>query len=69
MLCLKCLHFFKNIKLLNWGCHQDEVFGHQMIECLERKPNYSDLYLIHFPISLDYVPIDQKYPPEWLNLN
>jgi len=26
---------------------------------------YVDLYLIHFPISLKYVPIDQCYPPEW----
>lgn len=30
---------------------------------------YLDEYLIHFPISLEYVPIDQKYPPEWTNLN
>ncbi len=26
-----------------------------------------DLYLIHFPIALEYVPIAQRYPPEWLN--
>jgi diketogulonate reductase-like aldo/keto reductase len=25
-----------------------------------------DLYLIHFPISLEYVPFDRRYPPEWL---
>jgi diketogulonate reductase-like aldo/keto reductase len=30
--------------------------------------NYLDEYLIHFPISMEYVPIDQKYPPEWTNL-
>lgn len=24
---------------------------------------YIDLYLIHFPISLKYVPIEEKYPP------
>ena len=52
-----------------WVRHQDEVFGPQMIGCLERKPNYLDLYLIHFPISLDYLSLDQKYPPEWVNLN
>ena len=52
-----------------WCCHQDEVFGHQMIGFLERKPNYLDLYLIHFPISLEYFSLDQKYPPEWVNLN
>ncbi|MAY56216.1 MAG: 4-dihydromethyl-trisporate dehydrogenase [Gammaproteobacteria bacterium] len=27
---------------------------------------YLDLYLVHFPISLKYVPIDERYPPEWL---
>jgi len=26
---------------------------------------YVDLYLIHFPISLKYVPIEECYPPEW----
>ncbi len=26
-----------------------------------------DLYLVHFPIALEYVPIDERYPPEWLN--
>ena len=29
--------------------------------------DYLDLYLIHFPIALEYVPIDVRYPPEWLN--
>lgn len=28
--------------------------------------DYLDLYLIHFPISLMYVPIDQRYPPGWV---
>ncbi|MEM9402248.1 MAG: aldo/keto reductase [Pseudomonadota bacterium] len=27
---------------------------------------YLDLYLIHFPIALKYVPIETRYPPEWL---
>ena len=27
---------------------------------------YLDLYLIHFPIALQYVPIEERYPPEWL---
>jgi D-xylose reductase len=30
--------------------------------------DYLDEYLIHFPISMEYVPIDVKYPPEWTNL-
>lgn len=27
--------------------------------------DYLDLYLIHFPISQKYVPIEQRYPPGW----
>ncbi|MBT5017955.1 MAG: aldo/keto reductase [Planctomicrobium sp.] len=27
---------------------------------------YLDLYLIHFPISLMYVPIEERYPPGWI---
>lgn len=27
--------------------------------------DYLDLYLIHFPIALEYVPFDKKYPPGW----
>ncbi len=26
---------------------------------------YLDLYLIHFPISLKFVPLETRYPPEW----
>ena len=31
--------------------------------------DYLDEYLIHFPISMEYVPIESKYPPEWTNLD
>ena len=27
---------------------------------------YLDLYLIHFPIALQFVDINHRYPPEWL---
>ncbi len=27
--------------------------------------DYLDLYLIHFPITLKYVPIEHRYPPGW----
>mmetsp|Transcript_7920 Transcript_7920/g.14914 ORF Transcript_7920/g.14914 Transcript_7920/m.14914 type:complete len:653 (-) Transcript_7920:76-2034(-) len=30
--------------------------------------DYVDEYLIHFPISMEFVPFDKKYPPEWTNL-
>ena len=29
------------------------------------KLDYLDLYLVHFPIALAYVPFDVRYPPEW----
>lgn len=29
------------------------------------KLEYLDLYLIHFPISLQFVPFETRYPPEW----
>lgn len=28
--------------------------------------DYLDLYLIHFPISMPFVPFEERYPPEWL---
>lgn len=27
---------------------------------------YLDLYLVHFPIALRYVPFETRYPPEWV---
>lgn len=27
--------------------------------------DYLDLYLVHFPIALEFVPFDERYPPEW----
>ncbi|WP_255551692.1 aldo/keto reductase [Erythrobacter crassostreae] len=29
--------------------------------------DFLDLYLIHFPIALEYVPISTRYPPEWVH--
>ncbi len=28
--------------------------------------DYLDLYLVHFPIALKYVPFETRYPPEWV---
>jgi len=28
--------------------------------------DYLDLFHIHFPISLEYVPIEKRYPPGWM---
>lgn len=30
---------------------------------------YFDLFLIHFPVSLEYVKPEDKYPPEWWGLD
>ena len=30
---------------------------------------YFDLFLVHFPISLQYVDPKDKYPPEWWGLD
>jgi D-xylose reductase len=27
--------------------------------------DYLDLYLVHFPIALEYVPVEKRYPPGW----
>jgi diketogulonate reductase-like aldo/keto reductase len=29
--------------------------------------DYLDLYLVHFPISLKFVPFEERYPPEWVH--
>ncbi len=29
--------------------------------------DYLDLYMIHFPISLKFVPFEVRYPPEWMH--
>jgi D-xylose reductase len=31
--------------------------------------SYLDEYLIHFPISMEFVPFEKKYPPEWTNMD
>ncbi len=28
--------------------------------------DYLDLYLVHFPIALEFVPFEERYPPEWM---
>ncbi|CAB9501286.1 Deoxymugineic acid synthase 1 [Seminavis robusta] len=31
--------------------------------------DYLDEYLIHFPISMEFVPFEARYPPEWTNMS
>lgn len=28
--------------------------------------DYLDLYMVHFPIALEFVPFEDRYPPEWI---
>jgi D-xylose reductase len=60
---------FVTSKLWNTYHHPDHV-----PMALERTLNdlqlsYVDEYLIHFPISMEFVPFAVKYPPEWTNMD
>ncbi|CAN0492465.1 unnamed protein product, partial [Discosporangium mesarthrocarpum] len=47
--------------------HRQEHVRPACEKCLEDlQLEYLDLFLIHFPISLRHVPIEERYPPEWL---
>ncbi len=45
--------------------------GDHVVMALERSLedlglDYLDLYLVHFPIALEFVPFETRYPPEWV---
>jgi diketogulonate reductase-like aldo/keto reductase len=60
---------FVTSKLWNTYHHPDHVqlACHRTLQDLQL--SYVDEYLVHFPISMEYVPFDKKYPPEWTNLD
>jgi D-xylose reductase len=50
-----------------WNTYHRPVHVRQAVERSLRDwgLDYFDLYLIHFPISLAYVPFERRYPPGW----
>ncbi len=52
-------------KLWNTYHRPKYVRGAVMKSLSDLQLDYLDLYLIHFPISTSYVPIEQRYPPGW----
>jgi len=56
-------------KLWNTYHHPDHV-PQALDRCLQDLGlDYVDEFLIHFPISMEFVPFEHKYPPEWTNTN
>lgn len=53
-------------KLWNTYHHPDHVEAacHKSLEDLGL--DYLDLYLVHFPIALEFVPFETRYPAEWI---
>ena len=54
-------------KLWNTYHHPDHVSQALEKTLKDLQLDYLDLYMIHFPISLKFVPFEERYPPEWFN--
>jgi D-xylose reductase len=54
-------------KLWNTYHHSDNVPMALNRTLRDLQIDYLDLYLIHFPIALEYVEFETRYPPEWVH--
>lgn len=54
-------------KLWNTYHHPDHVVMAMDQTLHELGLDYLDLYMIHFPIALEFVPFETRYPPEWFH--
>ncbi|ASJ74354.1 aldo/keto reductase [Granulosicoccus antarcticus] len=54
-------------KLWNTYHHPDHVVMAMDQTLDDLGLDYLDLYMVHFPIALEFVPFETRYPPEWVH--